>query len=184
MAPALSRIRLLLFLTACALLAGCATCPPSGAPDPSLQAIQARYPAGGFTAQQRVTLQVLGKDYPLLGVLAVSRDGRWRMQASSELGGRMFDLLGDTVTARVLAKPEPMGEKPLLQGLAGDIRALYLKGPAHGRRVTPADGGFTLENPCWHYRLQVRDLKLSPGEPGAAAFEARPAAADDDEEGD
>jgi len=184
MAAALARLLTLLFLSA--VLAGCATCPAPGAPDPAFQTFQARVPTGGFLVQQRVTMVALGREYPMLGTLAVAADGRWRLQASSELGGLMFDLLGATATARVLFKPDSMGEKPLREGLAGDIRALYLRGPAQGRRLTLSEGGFTLDDPLWHYRLQVRELKRVPGAPREAVFSDRPVSgtAGDDSEGE
>ena len=153
------------------VLAGCAGAPTQEEAK-AWSAIAGRYPRGhGFKLQQRVTLVALGKEYPMLASLAVAPDGRWRMQAGSELGGRLFDLLGDTATAQVLAAPQGMGAKPLLQGLAQDLRVLYLgQAPACQSLALVGPYGFSLENHCWHYRLEVHDLKIRPGAPPASAF--------------
>jgi hypothetical protein len=154
------------------LLWGCAAAKPMAEQAEAWKAIEARYPLGqGYRLQQRVTLLALGKEYPMLAALALSPQGRWRMQASSEMGGLLFDLLGDTSSARVLRAPQGMGDKPLLQGLAKDLRALYLKGPRQGLALElSGERGFSLEDQAWHYRLEVEDLKLSPGAPPASAF--------------
>jgi len=154
------------------LLCGCAAALVQPEQDKAWQALAARYPLGqGYRLQQRVTLLALGKEYPMLAAIAVSSQGRWRMQASSEMGGLLFDMLGDTASAQVLRAPQGMGDKPLLFGLAKDLRALYLKGPRQGLALELAgNGGFSLEDQAWHYRLEAQDLKLSPGPPPAAAF--------------
>jgi len=164
-------VRRALPLALALLLAGCASTPaPKEAA--AWQALAGRYPRGaGFRLQQRVTLTVLGREYPMLASLAVASNGRWRMQASSEMGGLLFDLLGDTATACVLRAPQGMGEKPLLQGLAQDLRALYLGGPRDCQALAlQGPAGFSLENRCWHYRLEAHDLKIRPGTPPVSAF--------------
>jgi|GEM_PF-6766749 hypothetical protein len=163
---------LLASLLLAGLLWGCAAAIPKPGQDQAWQALASRYPLGqGYRLQQRVTLLALGKEYPMLAALAMSPQGRWRMQASSEMGGLLFDMLGDTASAQVLRAPQGMGDKPLLLGLAKDLRALYLGGPRQGLSLELAgDGGFSLEDQAWHYRLEVEDLKLSPGPPPAAAF--------------
>ncbi len=154
------------------LLLGCAAARPRPGQEEAWQALRARYPLGsGYRLQQRVTLVALGREYPMTAAWAVSAQGRWRMRASSEMGGLLFDLLGDTAGARVLRAPQGMGEKPLLRGLARDLRALYLGGPHAGLALDlRGPEGFSLEDPGWHYRLEAQDLKLIPGAPPASAF--------------
>lgn len=158
-------------LAAALVLAGCAGPSPKPARADAFARVAARHPRGGYRLQQRIAMKALGKEYPMLAYLAVAGDGRFRAQAFSEMGGLMFDLVGDTASARVLFKPDPIGERPLLEGVAGDIRALYLGGDPGGRSLAlSADGSLELENPSWHYRLWVRDLKELPGEPPASSF--------------
>lgn len=112
--------------------AGCALHPYQAAPvveNPELQrryleVLQKRYPAQ-FRLKQRLALRALGKQYDMIGYLAIQPGGDFRAYGMGEMGGRIFDLALEKGAPKIYKKPDTMPPNPLLDGVIGDIRHLF-----------------------------------------------------------
>ncbi|MEI8079026.1 MAG: hypothetical protein WCH61_05280 [bacterium] len=119
-----------------------------------LASLQHRYPAP-CRLKQRLALRALGRQYDMIGYLAIAPGGDFRALALGEMGGRIFDLALDQGVAKIHKKPEAMPPNPLLDGVIGDIRHLF---------TLPAFTHATLRTD-----LQGRVSLSLAGEPGAMA---------------
>lgn len=123
----------------------------------AVERLESRYPKQ-FRLKQRLALRALGKQYDMIGYLVVNGDGSLRAVALGEMGGRIFDLALEDGKPKILKKPEKMPPKPLLDGVIGDIRHLFMH-PEHDAafyRKDERDGG------CVSLRRGTgKDLKIS-----------------------
>lgn len=88
------------------------------------RAIERGYP-DQFTLVQRVVLVAGGKQYQFQGYLAVRRGQAFRAVAFGEIGGTIFDILATSQGVSILANSAHVPGKPLILGVAEDIRHLF-----------------------------------------------------------
>ncbi len=138
----------------CALIlaaAGCAS-PQYVIPPPAqnadaerdrMAALVAPYPAE-FRISQHIILSVNGKEYDFTGYLAVKRNSGFRAMAFADMGGRLFDLVERNGKREVLSKPDGMPFGPLLNGVMGDIRHLFMVSPEGPYAAARRENSFSL----------------------------------------
>lgn len=95
-----------------------------------------------YRLSQKITLTVGRSAYCFDGYLAVRKPGFLRASAFGEMGGRMFDFLVRPEGGQVLFQPGRIPSRPLLEGVVGDLRFLFLAGDAVGS--TDTDGRVAL----------------------------------------
>ena len=83
-----------------------------------------QYP-DSFALTQRIILDVAGKQYDFIGQLTMDRGNAFRAVAFGEMGGQFIDLLAEEDTISILANPTDLPEKPILQGVAEDIKQVF-----------------------------------------------------------
>lgn len=130
---------------------GCAT-PRYAAPPPArdgdaasarMAALVAPYP-GEFRVSQRIILSVNGKEYDFIGYLAVTKNHGFRAMAFGDMGGRVFDFVEKDGAREILSKPDGMPSGPLLRGVMGDLRHLYMVEPKGAYAAAKPENGFSL----------------------------------------
>ena len=96
------------------------------APDGIRVAASAPRPAwpGSYRLVHRLRLDVRGRQYDLIGYLAVAGD-RWRAVALSELGTKVFDLLAGPAAYEILQSPRGMPTGALLDGVMPELNSLF-----------------------------------------------------------
>ena len=96
------------------------------APDGVRVAASAPCPAWpvSYRLVHRLRLDVRGRQYDLIGYLAVAGD-RWRAVAMSELGTIVFDLLAGPAAYEVIQSPRGMPTGALLDGVMPELNALF-----------------------------------------------------------
>lgn len=130
---------------------GCATPryvvpPPAGdaeAQTARMAALVAPYPPE-FRISQRIILSVNGKEYDFIGYLAVAKNHGFRAMAFGEMGGRVFDFVEKDGVREILSKPDGMPSGPLLSGVMGDLRHLYMLEPKGAYAAAKRENGFSL----------------------------------------
>lgn len=83
-----------------------------------------QYP-DSFSMTQRIILNVAGKQYDFIGQLIMKRGKNYRAVAFGEMGGQFIDLLAKKDSISILSNPNNLSEKPILQGVAEDIKQLF-----------------------------------------------------------
>ena len=83
-----------------------------------------QYP-DSFALTQRIILNISGKQYDFIGQLTMNRRNAFRAMAFGEMGGQFIDILGKDDSVSILANPTGLPEKPILQGVAEDIKQLF-----------------------------------------------------------
>lgn len=78
-----------------------------------------------FKISQHIILKVGGREYDLIGYMAMDGTGRFRALAFGEMGGKLFDLMRDESNMTVLLKPEKFPSAPLKDGVMGDISHIF-----------------------------------------------------------
>lgn len=130
---------------------GCAT-PRYALPPPArdadaatarMAALVAPYPAE-FRMSQRIILSVNGKEYDFIGYLAVTKNHGFRAMAFGDMGGRVFDFVEKDGVREILSKPDGMPSGPLLRGVMGDIRHLFMVEPEGAYAAAKPENGFSL----------------------------------------
>ncbi len=83
-----------------------------------------QYP-DSFSITQRIILNVAGKQYDFIGQLIMNRGNIFRAVTFGEMGGQFIDLLATRDRISILSNPTNLPEKPILQGVAEDIKQLF-----------------------------------------------------------
>lgn len=138
---------------AAAVLAAAGCVSPQYAVPPPAQNADARtarmaalaepYPAE-FRIAQHIILSADGKEYDFTGYLAVKKGNGFRAMALGDMGGRMFDLVENDGKREILAKPELLPSGPLLDGVMGDIRHLFMVQREGSYVAAKRENGFSL----------------------------------------
>ena len=101
------------------------------APLPEMIPLEEELPASvypeKFTMNQHIILTIEDKEYDFIGYLTVDRTSGFRAMAFGEMGGKVFDLAFADGTAEILKKPENMPTRPIIEGVIGDIKHIYLQ---------------------------------------------------------
>lgn len=108
-----------------------------------MAALVAPYPAE-FRISQRIILSINGKEYDFIGYLAAKRDGGYRAMAFGDMGGRVFDFAEQDGKREILSKPAGMPSGPLLDGVMGDVRHLFMVKPEGSYVASRREGGLSL----------------------------------------
>lgn len=152
---------------------GCATpyLTPPAIENPALrqvliETLARRYPPQ-YRLVQRLALRTGGKQYDLIGYLAVSAADSFRAVAMGEMGGRIFDFSLAGGRAQIRKKPEKMPAPPLLTGAIADIGHLFLTPSGGGLTLAggpegpPALVGFAADGGAVEYLFDPRDQRLT-----------------------
>lgn len=105
-----------------------------------MAALVAPYPAE-FRISQHIILSVNGKEYDFTGYLAVKPDG-FHAVSYGDMGGKLFDMVEANGKREILFKPEGMPSGPLLDGVMGDIRHLFMAQCGGAYTSAPREKGF------------------------------------------
>ena len=89
-----------------------------------IEVLNNQYP-DSFALTQRILLNVAGKQYDFIGQLTMNRGTAFRAVTFGEMGGQFIDLLATGDSVSILANPANLPEKPILQGVAEDIKQLF-----------------------------------------------------------
>jgi hypothetical protein len=127
-----SFLNFFLFFTSVFLLYSCASkkiIPGKSIIDPIVKSnyinlLNNQYP-DSFAFTQRILLNVAGKQYDFIGQLTINRGVAYRAVAFGEMGGQFIELLARGDSISLLANPTNLPEKPILRGVAEDIKQLF-----------------------------------------------------------
>jgi hypothetical protein len=111
---------------------------------------------------QRIILTIDDKEYDFIGYLTVDRRSGFRAMAFGEMGGKIFDLAFAEGTAEIFKKPENMPIRPVVEGVIGDIRHIYLQPDVEEAFQTKGEEGKsfliilrnTAEQTEYHYSVE------------------------------
>ena len=86
--------------------------------------LQQQYP-DSFLLTQRIILTISRKQYDFIGSLKMNKDKSFHLVAVGEMGGAFLEIQKAAGEIKILKNPGKLPEKPLLEGVVGDINHLY-----------------------------------------------------------
>lgn len=89
-----------------------------------IQFLKQQYP-DFFLLTQRIILTISGKQYDFIGSLKMNADKSFHLVAVGEMGGVFLEIKNVDGKIKIFKNPGKLPEKPLLDGVVGDINHLY-----------------------------------------------------------